>query len=56
VMLQTAVRDSGAVDHVERVIAHQLEQARAALADAPLARSALDELTALADAVTTRTS
>jgi geranylgeranyl diphosphate synthase type I len=55
-MLQTAVRDSGAVEHVERVIAHQLEQARAALADAPLARSARDELTALADAVTRRTS
>ena len=55
-MLQTAVRDSGAVDHVERAIAHQLEQARAALADAPLARSACDELTALADAVTRRES
>ncbi|HWH98670.1 MAG TPA: polyprenyl synthetase family protein [Pseudolysinimonas sp.] len=55
-MLQTAVRDSGAVDHVERVIAHHLDQARAALADAPLARSARDELTALADAVTRRTS
>ena len=55
-MLQTAVRDSGAVDHVERIIAHQLEQARLALADAPLARSARDELTALADAVTRRTS
>ena len=55
-MLQTAVRDSGAVDHVERVIAHHLEQARAALADAPLARSARAELTALADAVTQRTS
>ncbi len=55
-MLQTAVRDSGAVEHVERVIAHQLDQARAALAEAPLARSARDELTALADAVTRRES
>lgn len=54
-MLQTAVRDSGAVDHVERIITHQLDQARAALDDAPLARSAKDELTALADAVTRRT-
>jgi geranylgeranyl diphosphate synthase type I len=53
-MLQTAVRDSGAVDHVERVIAHHLDQARAALADAPLARSARDELISLADAVATR--
>lgn len=55
-MLQTAVRDSGAVDHVERAIAHQLELAHTALADAPLARRARDELTALADAVTRRTS
>ena len=55
-MLQTAVRESGAVDHVERVIAHHVEQARGALADAPLARSAREELTALADAVTRRTS
>lgn len=54
-MLQTAVRDSGAVEHVERAIAHHLAQARAALADAPIARSARDELTALADAATTRT-
>jgi geranylgeranyl diphosphate synthase type I len=54
-MLQTAVRDSGAIDQVERAITHNLAQARAALAEAPLARSARDELTALADAVTTRT-
>ncbi|WP_191282176.1 polyprenyl synthetase family protein [Pseudolysinimonas yzui] len=54
-MLQTAVRDSGAVEHVERVIAHHLDQSRAALAAAPLARSARAELTALADAATTRT-
>jgi geranylgeranyl diphosphate synthase type I len=54
-MLQTAVRDSGAVEHVERAIAHHLSQARTALADAPIARSARDELTALADAATTRT-
>lgn len=53
-MLQTAVRDSGAVDHVERIITHQLDQARAALAAAPLARSARAELTSLADAVTRR--
>lgn len=53
-MLQTAVRDSGAVDHVERVIAHQLDLARTALRDAPIARSARDELLGLADAVTRR--
>lgn len=55
-MLQTAVRDSGAVEHVERVIAHHLEQARTVLADAPLAPAARIELTALADAVTKRAS
>jgi geranylgeranyl diphosphate synthase type I len=54
-MLQTAVRDSGAVDHVERAITHHLSQARSALATAPIARSARDELTALAEAATTRT-
>lgn len=55
-MLQTAVRDSGAVEHVERVIEHQLGLARAALAEAPLARSAREELLGLADAVTNRSS
>lgn len=55
-MLQTAVRDSGAVEHVERVIAHNLSVAHAALVDAPLARSARDELTSLAEAATRRES
>lgn len=53
-MLQTAVRDSGAVDQVERAIAAHLARARAALADAPLARSARDELAALAEAAAQR--
>lgn len=53
-MLQTAIRDSGAVDQVERAIRHRLDQARAVLADAPIARSAREELSALADAVTHR--
>jgi geranylgeranyl diphosphate synthase type I len=56
VMLQTAVRDSGAVEQVERIIAHNVATATAALADAPLARSARDELGALADAATKRES
>jgi geranylgeranyl diphosphate synthase, type I len=55
-MLQTAVRDSGAVEQVERIIAHNVATATAALSDAPLARSARDELSALADAVTQRAS
>jgi len=55
-MLQTAVRDSGAVEHVERIIARNVETAVAALADAPIARSARDELAALASTVTQRAS
>jgi geranylgeranyl diphosphate synthase type I len=55
-MLQTAVRDSGAVEQVERIITHNVGVATAALADSPLARSARDELSALAEAVTKRES
>ena len=55
-MLQTAIRESGAVDQVERIIAHNVETATAALNEAPIARSARDELTALADTVTRRDS
>jgi geranylgeranyl diphosphate synthase, type I len=55
-MLQAAIRESGAVDQIERIIAHNVEVATAALADAPIARSARDELTALADTVTRRES
>lgn len=55
-MLQASIRDSGAVDQIERIIAHNVQVAVAALADAPLARSARDELAALADTVTRRES
>ncbi len=55
-MLQTAVRDSGAVEQVERIIDHNVTTATAALVDAPLARSARDELGTLAHAVTQRAS
>jgi geranylgeranyl diphosphate synthase type I len=55
-MLQTAVRDSGAVEQVEKIIAHNVGVAMTALAEAPLARSARDELGSLADTVTRRTS
>ncbi len=55
-MLQTAVRDSGAVEQVERIIAHNVAVATAALAEAPIARSAREELAALAEAVTRRES
>jgi geranylgeranyl diphosphate synthase type I len=53
-MLQAAVRESGAVDQVERIIAHNVGIATAALAEAPLSRMARTELTALADTVTRR--
>ena len=55
-MLQTAIQQSGAVDQVERVIAHNVQVAAAALAEAPLSRSAKDQLTSLADTVTSRTA
>jgi geranylgeranyl diphosphate synthase type I len=55
-MLQTTIQQSGAVDQVERVISHNVDVAVAALNDAPIARTARDQLTALADTVTKRTS
>jgi geranylgeranyl diphosphate synthase type I len=55
-MLQSALRDSGAVEQVERLIARNVEVARDVLAGAPLSRSARAELAALADMVTRRTS
>jgi len=55
-MLQTTVRDSGAVEQVERIIARNVEVATAVLVDALLARAARDELGALAETVTTRRS
>lgn len=53
-MLQASIRDSGAVDQVERIIARNVQVATDAVQRAPIARSARDELTALADTVTRR--
>lgn len=53
-LLQNAVRDSGAIDLVERLIDHNVGLARAALADAPLTASARDQLLQLTDTVTRR--
>ena len=53
-MLQAAIRESGAVEQVEQIIARNVETANAALNEAPIARSARAELTALADTVTRR--
>lgn len=55
-MLQTAIRDSGAVDHVERIIQHNVALATAALQDAPLTRSSRSQLLALAESAVKRTS
>jgi geranylgeranyl diphosphate synthase type I len=53
-MIRTALRDCGAVDEVERIIDHNVGLARQALADAPIAASALEQLMQLADTVTRR--
>ncbi|HWM33712.1 MAG TPA: polyprenyl synthetase family protein [Pseudolysinimonas sp.] len=55
-MLQASIRDSGAVDQVERIIARNVQVATDALQQAPIARSARDQLTSLADTVTRRQS
>lgn len=53
-LLRRAFIDSGAVDHVERAIAFNVERAMDALRRADLATSAARELGALAEAVATR--
>lgn len=55
-MLQSALRDSGAVERIEKVIELNAETARAALVDAPISTAAKRELTTLVDSVTTRTA
>lgn len=55
-MLQSALRDSGAVTDVERIIEREVGTALAALADAPLTRAARDRLAELAAAVTARSA
>jgi geranylgeranyl diphosphate synthase type I len=55
-VLQASIKESGAVDHVERIIAHNVEKARAALVDAPISAAAAEQLTTLADTVSRRTA
>jgi len=55
-MLQRTLVDAGSVDKVERMIAHNVELARAALAGAPLDRAAIAELDQLAGTVINRTA
>ena len=53
-LLQSTIRESGAVDEVEALIARNVVRAITALTDAPLTRTARRELTALAETVTRR--
>ncbi|QNO36510.1 polyprenyl synthetase family protein [Protaetiibacter sp. SSC-01] len=53
-MLQNTMRDSGAADQVERIIAHNVRIALESLENAPLSSSARSELSRLADRVTRR--
>ncbi len=55
-LLQQAVRDSGAIEKVEHIIDNNVEQARSALENAPLSRSARSQLLELTDIVTRRTA
>ncbi|PJJ72397.1 geranylgeranyl diphosphate synthase type I [Diaminobutyricimonas aerilata] len=55
-VLQTAIRESGAVDKVERIIAHNVDKAKSALMGAPLGPTARAQLSRLADTVTRRSS
>jgi len=53
-MLQASIRDSGAFEEVERIIAHNVRVALIAIAAAPISSAARSELVALADSVVTR--
>jgi len=55
-MLQRTLADSGAVEKVERLIAHNVGLAREALQAAPLDRGALAQLGQLADTVINRSA
>jgi geranylgeranyl diphosphate synthase type I len=55
-MLQSTIRESGAVDQVERIIEHNVTLAQKAVADAPLTRAAREQLSRLAERVTQRSS
>ncbi|WP_346234138.1 polyprenyl synthetase family protein [Parafrigoribacterium mesophilum] len=53
-MLQASIRDSGAVDQVERIIAHNVKLATDAIMSAPVSTAARDQLVQLADTVSRR--
>jgi geranylgeranyl diphosphate synthase type I len=55
-MLQASIRDSGAVEQVERIIDHNVKLAIAAITNAPLSREATEKLVQLADTVIRRSA
>jgi len=55
-VIRSAIRECGAVDEVERIIAHNVTLARDAIRDAPISPAARDQLVALANTVTSRTA
>ena len=55
-MIRSAIRDSGAADRVERIIEHNVELARAAIAGAPITAAARAQLLELAQTVTRRSA
>lgn len=55
-MMQEAIRDSGAVEEVERIIRQQVDKATTALAQASITRTAREQLLSLVETVTARTA
>ncbi|MES2094897.1 MAG: polyprenyl synthetase family protein [Actinomycetota bacterium] len=55
-MLQASIRDSGAVEQVERIIDHNVRLAVAAMEDAPLSEASKRQLVQLADTVIKRSA
>lgn len=55
-MLQTAIRDSGAIERVEEIIDRNVDKAIAAIETAPLSQSARNQLIQLADTVIRRSA
>ena len=53
-MLQASIRDCGAVEKVERIIAHNVTLALSAITDAPISAAARAQLESLADTATRR--
>ena len=55
-LLQNTIQQSGAIEELERLIAENTRVALSAIADAPLSRSAREQLAQLADTVIRRTA